>query len=99
MGQVARLAKLDLSDDELIRLTDDLDSILGHIEELSGAEITDTEPMGGVSDHPAPYRPDENDPDDLRREPKEIAPDWQAGFFVVPRLEALDTDALEGDSR
>jgi Asp-tRNA(Asn)/Glu-tRNA(Gln) amidotransferase C subunit len=35
--------------------------------------------------------------DALSRAVEEVAPDWRDGFFVVPRLAALDADALAAE--
>lgn len=98
--QVAKLAKLALSDNELEGLTKDLGSILDHMEELGAVDIAALAPMRGVSEHPAPYRDDLPGADPLRRSIEEFAPDWKERFFTVPRLAALDADALaeEGPS-
>jgi hypothetical protein len=36
---------------------------------------------------------DEPPPDGLAYPPSEIAPDWQDGFFTVPRLDAMKPGA------
>lgn len=98
--QVAKLAKLALSDGELEELTKDLGSILGHMEELAAVDTANLTPMGGVSEHPAPYRQDNLGADALKGRIEDFAPDWKDRFFTVPRLAALDADALaeEGPS-
>lgn len=93
MEQVANLARLSLSESEIESMTADLGSILDHIEELSRASVEGAEPMGGVSDHPAPLRSDGSDPDPLNLPPSDFAPEWQESLFVVPRLAAMDADA------
>lgn len=95
--QVARLAHLSVSTLELDELTGDLDSILDHMKELADVDTAEVAPMGGVSDHPAPMREDEVRPDGLNRSAAEVAPHWEEGFFVVPRLAALDGDAVDGE--
>ncbi|NIP60310.1 MAG: Asp-tRNA(Asn)/Glu-tRNA(Gln) amidotransferase subunit GatB [Gemmatimonadetes bacterium] len=97
---VAGLARLRLDDDEAAALTEDLDEILGHMEAL--ASVTDDSPGDGSPVHnaPAPLRPDgEGSPDALLRPPEELAPDWDEGFFVVPRLPGLEDDGGTEDEQ
>ena len=98
--EVAKLAKLALTDDEIQEITRDLGSILDHMAELRTADADALPPMRGVSEHPAPYRDDQPGADPLGRAVEEFAPDWTERVFTVPRLAALDADALaeEGPS-
>ena len=92
--QVARLAKLALSEEELGELTRDLGSILDHMTELDRVDADTLQPMGGVSEHPAPFREDAPGADRLEVEIDRFAPGRKDRFFTVPRLAALDADAL-----
>lgn len=113
---VATLAKLRLSPDEVVRLTAELNDILGHVAELAEAEDAETDegpagpagmagaatPAGaaalpgalalaaGAADWPAPLRADDSTPDPLARPPEAIAPEWEGGFFILPRLGAME---------
>jgi aspartyl/glutamyl-tRNA(Asn/Gln) amidotransferase C subunit len=73
----------------------DLDSILGHMNELERVPAEGAEALGGVSGHPAPFRQDVPGSDPLLIPIEQIAPEWRDHFFVVPRLAALDADALD----
>lgn len=96
--QIARLAKLSLDQVELEGLRRDLGSILDHMRELEGAELAGVAPTGGAAEHSAPMRPDEPGADALELPLDELAPRFEQSFFVVPRLAALDADALEETS-
>lgn len=76
----------------------DLASILDHMRELEILDVADVAPMRGVSDHAAPMRADEPGADALEHPIDDFAPAWEQGFFVVPRLAALDADASAGDA-
>jgi aspartyl-tRNA(Asn)/glutamyl-tRNA(Gln) amidotransferase subunit C len=91
--QIALLARLDLPAGEAEAMARDLDSILEHMRELEAVPVDGIHPMGGVSDHPAPMRPDEPGADPLERPAEELAPEWEESFFLVPRLAALDSEA------
>ena len=45
---VARLARLQLTDDEVERMSTELSSILGHIETISELDLSDVEPTAHV---------------------------------------------------
>ncbi|HLU26126.1 MAG TPA: Asp-tRNA(Asn)/Glu-tRNA(Gln) amidotransferase subunit GatC [Longimicrobiales bacterium] len=88
--QIAALARLELSDSELERLTGQLNRILEHVDELAELGSLEGVPEAGAADRTAPLRDEESKPDALVVPPSELAPDWREGFFVVPRLAALD---------
>ena len=89
---VAGLARLRLDDDEAGELASELSGILEHVEELRTAPVEganggdDTDPL---TSEPK-TRPGDGEPDTMERSPAELAPEWRDGFFVLPRLAALD---------
>ncbi|HUE97483.1 MAG TPA: Asp-tRNA(Asn)/Glu-tRNA(Gln) amidotransferase subunit GatC [Longimicrobiaceae bacterium] len=95
--QVARLARLSLEEEEVAGLTRDLGSILEHMRELAEADLEGVPPTGGMGEHPAPMRADEPGADPLAIELSELAPRFEESFFLVPRLAALDAEALAED--
>lgn len=97
--QVARLAKLSLDEAEVASLTHDLSSILDHMRELAEADLEGVPPVSGIGEHTAPMRADELGADPLHLSLEELAPQSQDRFFVVPRLAALDADALVYEGR
>lgn len=97
---VARLARLELSDEEVDRLSEELGRVLSRFRELEEAEEdgggdgTGEDPAadapGAEPEAGGPgLRPDRPDADTLARGPGELAPEWEDGFFLVPRLRAL----------
>jgi aspartyl-tRNA(Asn)/glutamyl-tRNA(Gln) amidotransferase subunit C len=87
--KVAKLARLELDDEELDALTHDCRSILEFFETIRDVDVEGATPTGAL-EHPAPTRDDRVDHDRLERPPAEMAPDWREGYFVLPRLPALD---------
>jgi aspartyl-tRNA(Asn)/glutamyl-tRNA(Gln) amidotransferase subunit C len=83
---VATLARLQLSDDELDRLTVELTSILDHVNELSALDLDGVEPTA----HPLPLmnvlRADEVRPSLDRAEVLAGAPAVEDARFRVPRI-------------
>lgn len=105
--RIAELARLELDDDEVRRLAGELASILGHFEALDEAEAegagagegadVDGEAGDAVHRDLSPrLRTDVPSSDPLGRPPSETAPDWRDGYFVVPRLAAMQPDDGEG---
>lgn len=83
---VARLARLDLSDVEIERFTDQLEVILEHAAEVSSLDTEGIPPTA----HPLPLanvlRPDEVRTCLPRNEVLAMAPDAVDGRFRVPRI-------------
>jgi aspartyl-tRNA(Asn)/glutamyl-tRNA(Gln) amidotransferase subunit C len=92
--QIATLARLELSDDEIGAMAKDLATILEHVEALGAAETEGVPPIVGGTEHSAPMRPDVPGADTMHLALAEMAPGFRDGFFTVPRLAALDADAL-----
>jgi aspartyl-tRNA(Asn)/glutamyl-tRNA(Gln) amidotransferase subunit C len=55
---VARLARLELSEDEVARMTGELSAILDHIEKISALDLDGVPPTTPVVDVPNALRPD-----------------------------------------
>jgi aspartyl-tRNA(Asn)/glutamyl-tRNA(Gln) amidotransferase subunit C len=87
---VARLAELDVAPGEVERLARELDRIVAYVGRLP-ASGTDAP---AAPFHPGParalLRPDEVGAVPLARPPSDFAPEFADGFFLVPRLPALD---------
>ena len=81
---VARLARLRLSDDEIERMTDELSSILDHIDTISALDLDGVEPTARVVDVENVLRPDEPRPSLPREVVLEQAPDTDGEGFRVP---------------
>lgn len=86
VAHVARLARLELSDDELTRFTEQLCDILDHAADIEALDVHDVEPMA----HPLPLRNvvriDERTPCLDRDEVLRAAPAVEDGRFRVPQI-------------
>ena len=89
---VARLAELAVEPDELAALTEQMDRIVGFVAQLAEREAGGEEPGASYVAGPerATLRPDEVQPADLARPPAALAPEFVDGFFVVPKLGAME---------
>jgi aspartyl-tRNA(Asn)/glutamyl-tRNA(Gln) amidotransferase subunit C len=95
--RIAALARLELAEPEVSEMSRQLSSILDHMAALGQVDATEAGPVAEVFDAPAPLREDRVGFDPLARPVNDIAPDWRDAFFVVPRLAALDADALDAE--
>jgi len=81
---VARLARLELTPDELDRATHQLSDMLGHFDDIDALDLSDVEPMN----QPVPLvnvlRDDEVQPTLDRDEVMAAAPRHEDGRFWVP---------------
>ena len=89
----ARLARLALDDDEVARLTRELDAILGYVESLAALDVSDVPPMTHAVAVDCPLRADEIGPMLGSEVALAGAPKRDGAFFVVPRVIAHDKDA------
>ena len=89
---VARLAELAVSEPELDRLVEQMNRIVDYVAQL---DQVPPEP-GQNAFNPGPpavaLRDDVEGPMPLARPPASIAPEFQDGFFVVPRHGAMDEE-------
>ena len=83
--KVARLSRIAVPDDRLDGLVDELNGILGWIEELNEVDIEGVEPMTSVVETTLPMRGDEVTDGDIRDQVLANAPKTEDGFFVVPK--------------
>jgi aspartyl-tRNA(Asn)/glutamyl-tRNA(Gln) amidotransferase subunit C len=81
---VARLARLELSEAEVEKMSSELSSILDHIEKISELDLEDVEPTSHVVEVENVLRADEPRESWPRERILEPAPDPADGGFRVP---------------
>ncbi len=94
--EIAVLARLALTDAEIVRMTRDLDAILGHIDALRELDTTSTEPMTHAVPFDCPLRPDVEEPPLSVDEALRNAPRRDQNFFQVPRIVPVTGTVEEG---
>ena len=94
--EIAALARLALTDAEIVRMTRDLDAILGHIDALRELDTTSTEPMTHAVPFDCPLRPDVEEPPLSVDEALRNAPRRDQNFFQVPRIVPVTGTVEEG---
>jgi aspartyl-tRNA(Asn)/glutamyl-tRNA(Gln) amidotransferase subunit C len=85
---VARLARLELSEEELERMSTELSGILENVERMNELDLEGVEPTSHVVALENVLRPDEPRPSLPREQALEPAPDPAQGAFRVPSPQA-----------
>jgi aspartyl-tRNA(Asn)/glutamyl-tRNA(Gln) amidotransferase subunit C len=85
---VARLARLELSEEEVARLTIELRAVLEHIETISRLDLEGVPPTSHVIDVTGALRADEPEPCLPRELTLESAPEVLDDGFAVPSPQA-----------
>jgi aspartyl-tRNA(Asn)/glutamyl-tRNA(Gln) amidotransferase subunit C len=83
---VAKLARLELSEQEKEKLTDQLSNILTYVETLNGLDTKGVEPTAHVLDLKNVMRDDVAAPSLPRERALANAPDQAAGHYKVPKI-------------
>jgi len=81
---VAKLARLELADDEVDRFTEQLSAILEAVDKVSELDLSDVEPTAHPLDVVNVWAPDEPAPSLTVEEALSNAPARDGNFFRVP---------------
>jgi len=84
--KVARLARLELSEDEKETFENQMEQILTYMEQLNRIDTTGVEPTSHAIPVYNVFRDDEVKPSFPREEVLAIAPEEEDGHFKVPRI-------------
>ena len=84
VAYVARLARLHLSEDEQVRMTEELQAVLGYVEHMNELDLEGVEPTARVVDLVNVLREDEPRPSLSPEAALANAPDAVDGGFGVP---------------
>ena len=83
---IARLARVEVGDDEAAGLVADLSHILEFVEQLNAAAVDDVQPMAHPLEATQRLRADEVTECDERERFQADAPQAENGLYVVPRV-------------
>lgn len=83
---VAALARLSFSDEEKVKLTEQLNTILTYMEELNTLDTSAVEPLSHVIELQNVFRDDQRQPCISREEALQNAPVKSEKFFKVPKV-------------
>ena len=84
--RIARLARLAIAEDALAPMADELNVILGWVEQLNEVDISAAEPMTSAVDTTLKRRPDLVTDGHIQQAVLHNAPLAEHGFFVVPKI-------------
>jgi len=84
--KVARLARLELSEEERVTFGNQLEQILTYMEQLNRLDTTGVEPTSHAIPIHNAFREDETRPSFPQEEVLSISPDQENGHFKVPRI-------------
>ena len=91
--KIAHLARLNLSDKDLALYTPQLSTILAFVEHMNQANTTDIQPIAHPLDLTQRLRPDVVTEFDQRDAFQKIAPQVEAGLYLVPKV--IEADEVE----
>lgn len=84
--KVARLARIDIPEEDLERRAASINGTLQWIDQLQAVDTEGVEPLANVSDSELFLRPDEVTDGDCADKVLANAPEKTQGFFVVPKV-------------
>jgi aspartyl-tRNA(Asn)/glutamyl-tRNA(Gln) amidotransferase subunit C len=84
--RIARLARIEVSAAEVERTRGQLNDILGFVEQLQSVDTKGIEPMSHAVDVVQRLREDRVTEADCRAEFQAIAPETEAGLYLVPKV-------------
>ena len=84
--RIARLARIEVTDDEVDTYVGELSNIFDWIDQLREVDTSDILPLTRVVDMQLPKRRDTVNDGDARDDVLANAPDSNDGYFVVPKV-------------
>jgi aspartyl-tRNA(Asn)/glutamyl-tRNA(Gln) amidotransferase subunit C len=84
--QIAELAQLQITEDELGNVMDSMNQVLDLVEAMQAVDTTGIEPMAHPLDSTQILREDVVTEPDQRDDYQKIAPSTQDGLYLVPRV-------------
>lgn len=83
---LAHLARLDPEDKSLAGLRDDFNKILNYVEKIKELNVESAGEYFTSVDLENVVRPDEAKSELTPADLNKMAPEWESGYFVVPRV-------------
>jgi aspartyl-tRNA(Asn)/glutamyl-tRNA(Gln) amidotransferase subunit C len=84
--RIAKLARLHIEETDVPRIQDELNGILGWIEQLKEVDVDGIEPLTGAATMALRMRDDVVTEPDLREAVLSNAPDREGPFYAVPKV-------------
>ena len=84
--RIARLARLEVGEAEAGAVRDQLNGIFGLIEQMQAVDTAGVEPMAHAQDLAQRLREDRVTETDQRARFQAVAPETEAGLYLVPKV-------------
>jgi aspartyl-tRNA(Asn)/glutamyl-tRNA(Gln) amidotransferase subunit C len=84
--KVASLARIEIESEEEDQLINELNNILGWVDELQKVNTQNVEPMLSVFNESMPMREDSSESNYTNELILKNSPEKKSGFFVVPKV-------------
>ena len=84
--KVAKLARIEINEEEETTLITELNNILGWVDELKQVNTENVEPMLSVFNESMPMREDKAESNFDNTQILNNSPENNSGFFVVPKV-------------
>lgn len=83
---LAKLAKLRFEEEELSKIAQELDAIVGYMEQLKELDVTDVPATSHVLDLYNVFRADKVEQENTAQDILQNAPAQKMGYFSVPKV-------------
>ncbi|MBU6397852.1 MAG: Asp-tRNA(Asn)/Glu-tRNA(Gln) amidotransferase subunit GatC [Rhodospirillales bacterium] len=84
--RIAKLARIRVNDEEVSTLQNELNAILGYVEQLAEVNVEGVEPLSGGAQMALRQREDKLTDGDMAEKILANAPDRIGNFFAVPKV-------------
>jgi aspartyl-tRNA(Asn)/glutamyl-tRNA(Gln) amidotransferase subunit C len=84
--KIAHLARLAVTEEDIPRYVRELSNILQMVEQMNGVDTRTVVPMAHPMEASQRLRPDEINEADQREQFQSIAPQVEAGLYLVPKV-------------
>ena len=86
LKKLGKLSRIPIDETGSNKLIEDLNKIIGFIEQLNEVDTENVNPLSSVTGHNLPIRKDVVDDGNKNNDVLENAPEKNSGYFVVPKV-------------
>ncbi len=86
LKKLGKLSRLPITEKKSNKLMQDLNQIIGFIEQLNEVDTNSVKPLSSVTGHDLPIRDDKVNDGGINEDVLENAPEMKSGYFVVPKV-------------
>ncbi len=84
--KLAHLSRLELSDEAVVKMSEDMEKVLGFVEKINELELSDIEPLTHLTEEVNILRKDEVIQEISHEDALRNAPDANTDYFKVPKV-------------